>query len=223
MIERQDAGVSLLRLLRPTEWDEPAFLEVGSSIADVSTDYSAIRVDVRRAIADLVRRREVSTEQHVVARADAYENPEGPDRRSLEDIKTTARDIMTGGAECVSENDTVVEVARMMRDLAVGSLPICGDDNRLRGVVTAHDIVVKCVAEGRNPSSTRAGDVAESEPVTVDADDPVEEILRRMSQYKVRRLPVIDGHHLIGMVSRADVARNLPTEAVGGLAEKIST
>ena len=134
----------------------------------------------------------------------------------------TARDIMTGGAECVGENETLVDAARKMRDLDVGSLPICGDDQRLKGMVTDRDIVVKCLAEGRDPSATKAGDLAEGKPVTVGADDPVEEILRTMTQYKVRRLPVIDGHDLIGIVSQADLARNIDEDKVGDLVEAIS-
>ncbi len=135
----------------------------------------------------------------------------------------TARDIMTGGAECVGENDTLVDAARKMRDLDVGALPICGQDNRLKGMLTDRDIVVRCLAEGGDPTSARAGEFAEGKPVTVGADDPVEEILRTMSQYKVRRLPVIDGQDLVGMVSQADVARNLPEEKVGDLVEAISS
>ena len=134
----------------------------------------------------------------------------------------SARDIMTGGVECIGENETLADAARKMRDLDVGSLPICGEDNRLKGMLTDRDIVVKCIAQGGDPSSTRAGDYAEGKPVTVGADDPVQEILRTMSQYKVRRLPVIDGHDLVGMVSQADVARNLPEEMVGDLVEAIS-
>ena len=134
----------------------------------------------------------------------------------------TARDIMTGGAECVGENETLVDAARKMRDLDVGSLPICGEDNRLKGMLTDRDIVVKCLATGGDPSSSKAGDFAEGKPVTIGADDPVEEILRTMTQYKVRRLPVIDGHDLIGMVSQGDVARNLPEGKVGsGLGTQI--
>jgi CBS domain-containing protein len=135
----------------------------------------------------------------------------------------TARDIMTGGTECVGENDTLVDAARKMRDLDVGALPICGQDNRLKGMLTDRDIVVRCLAEGGDPTSTRAGEFSQGKPVTVGADDPVEEILRTMSQYKVRRLPVIDGHDLVGMVSQADVARHLPEEKVGDLVEAISS
>ncbi len=135
----------------------------------------------------------------------------------------TARDIMTGGAECVGENETLVEAARKMRDLDVGSLPICGEDNRLKGMVTDRDIVVKCLAQGGDPNSMKAGELAEGKPVTIGADDPVEEILRTMTQYKVRRLPVIDGQNLVGVVSQADVARNLPEGKVGDLVEAISS
>jgi CBS domain-containing protein len=134
----------------------------------------------------------------------------------------TARDIMTGGVECIGENETLADAARKMRDLDVGSLPICGEDNRLKGMLTDRDIVVKCIAQGGDPASTRAGDYAEGKPVTIGADDPVEEILRTMTQYKVRRLPVIDGHDLVGMVSQGDVAKNLPEDRVGDLVEAIS-
>jgi CBS domain-containing protein len=144
----------------------------------------------------------------------------GPVRPEV--VMATARDIMTGGAECVGENETLADAARKMRDLDVGSLPICGEDNRLKGMITDRDIVVKCIAAGGDPSSTRAGEYAEGKPVTIGADDPVEEILRTMTQYKVRRLPVIDGHDLIGIVSQGDVARNLPEEKVGDLVEAIS-
>ena len=134
----------------------------------------------------------------------------------------TARDIMTGGAECVGENETLVEAARRMRELDVGALPICGEDNRLKGMVTDRDIVVRCLAEGGDPSSTKAGDLAEGKPVTIGADDPVEEILRTMSQYKVRRLPVIDGDQLVGILSQADLVKALPEGRAGELIQTIS-
>lgn len=136
---------------------------------------------------------------------------------------TTARDIMTGGPECASSTDTLVDAARKLRDLDVGSLPICGEDNRLQGMITDRDIVVKCVADGGDPSKVKVAELAEGKPVTIGADDPVEEALRTMREHGVRRLPVIDGHELVGMVSQADVARNLPEEAVGDLVEAISS
>jgi CBS domain-containing protein len=135
---------------------------------------------------------------------------------------TSARDIMTGDATCASESETLVEAARKMRDLDVGALPICGEDDRLKGMVTDRDIVVKCVADGTDPNTVRVGDLAEGKPVTIGADDSVDETLRTMTEHGVRRLPVIDGHELIGVVSQADVAKNLPEERVGDLVEAIS-
>ncbi len=136
---------------------------------------------------------------------------------------TTAREIMTGSAECVDIQDTLVEAARKLRDLQVGALPICDDDNRLAGMVTDRDITVRCVAEEVDPASTTVSELADGKPVTIGADDAVEEVLRTMKEHGVRRLPVIDGHELVGIVSQADVARHLPEGAVGDLVEAISS
>jgi CBS domain-containing protein len=133
-----------------------------------------------------------------------------------------AREIMTGGAECVSVNATLADAARKLRDLDVGAMPICGEDNRLKGMLTDRDIVIKCIAAGGDPAAARVGDLAEGKPVTIGADDSVSEALQTMKVHGVRRLPVIDGHDLIGIVSQADIARNLPEDKVGDLVEAIS-
>jgi CBS domain-containing protein len=135
---------------------------------------------------------------------------------------TTARDLMTAGAECVGENETLVDAARKMRDLDVGALPICGEDDRLKGVLTDRDIVVKCLAEGGDPSTTTAGTYGQGKPITIGADDSAEEALKTMAKHQVRRLPVIDGHRLVGMLAQADVARSLPEEKVGEMLEEVS-
>lgn len=134
----------------------------------------------------------------------------------------TARELMTEGAECVGENETLVDAARKMRDLDVGALPICGEDNRLKGVLTDRDIVVKCIADGGDPGTVTAGSLGEGKPVTIGADDSAEEALRTMAKYQVRRLPVIDGTSLVGMVAQADVARSMPPEKVGALLAEVS-
>jgi CBS domain-containing protein len=136
---------------------------------------------------------------------------------------TTARDIMTGDATCADVNDTLADAARKMRDLDVGALPICGEDQRLKGMITDRDIVVKCIADGGDPQSVKVGDLAEGKPVTIGADDSVEETLHTMTEHGVRRLPVIDGHDLVGIVSQADVAKNLPEDRIGELVEAISS
>lgn len=134
------------------------------------------------------------------------------------------REIMTGGAECASTSDTLVQAAQKMRDLEVGALPICGDDNRLKGVITDRDIAIQGVAEERDPQQTTVGEVSPPvETVTIGADDSLEEALRTMTEHGVRRLPVIDGHDLVGMLTQADIARNCPDEQVAALVESISS
>jgi CBS domain-containing protein len=137
-------------------------------------------------------------------------------------VMTTARDIMSPGAECVRTEDNVLEAARKMRQLSVGALPICGTDERLKGVLTDRDIAVRVLGSGRDPGTTPAGELAQGEAVTIGADDEVQEIMATMAEHRVRRLPVIDGHTLVGMVAQADVARALPDPQVGELLEALS-
>ncbi len=134
----------------------------------------------------------------------------------------TARDVMTQGAECIGENETVQEGAQKMADLDVGALPICGEDNRLKGMLTDRDIVVKVLAEGRDPESTTAGELAEGKPVTIGADDSIGLAISTMKDHAVRRLPVIDGHDLIGIVAIGDLAKAADEDDVGALLEAIS-
>ncbi len=136
---------------------------------------------------------------------------------------TTAREIMSSPAECVRVDDTIVDAARKMRDLDVGALPICGDDDRLAGMITDRDIVTQCIAEGTDLSEVRVQQVADGKPITIGADDSVEEALATMQEHGVRRLPVIDGHELVGVLTQADIAKNCPEELAGRLVEAISS
>ncbi len=135
---------------------------------------------------------------------------------------TKAREIMSTGVECVGAEETVLDAARKMATLNVGALPICGTDNRLKGMLTDRDIVVKVLAQGKDPSSVRAGELSQGEAVTIGADDDVEEVLTTMAKYQVRRLPVIDGHDLVGIIALADVARALPDTRAGDVLEALS-
>jgi CBS domain-containing protein len=136
----------------------------------------------------------------------------------------TARDVMTGGAECVREDQTVLDAAKRLAELDVGAMPICGSDNRLKGMLTDRDIVVKVLAQGKDPSSVKAGELGQGdgETVTIGADDSIDEALRTMKEHAVRRLPVIDGTECIGIVSQADLAKEIDEEKVGELVEAIS-
>ncbi|MGI9822132.1 CBS domain-containing protein [Agromyces sp. Marseille-Q5079] len=133
---------------------------------------------------------------------------------------TVARDLMTPDVTCVKEDQTLVEAARLLRELDVGALPICGNDDRLKGMLTDRDIVVKCIADGGDPSNVTAGALAEGKPVTIGVDDDIREALETMQHHQVRRLPVIDGHDLVGIISQADIALSLSaTETAETVAE----
>ena len=120
-----------------------------------------------------------------------------------------ARDVMHLGAECIGENGSLARAAEMMRDLHVGALPICGEDSRLRGIITDRDIVVRCIAAGHDPAMMTAGEMARGTPIWVDADAETDEVLELMIDSGIRRLPVIEDHRLVGMISEADLAMRL--------------
>ena len=135
-----------------------------------------------------------------------------------------ARDIMSDGCTCIGENDSVLDAAKRLKELDVGSMPICGEDDRLKGMLTDRDIVVKVIAEGKDPSSVKAGElgVGDGKTITIGADDSIDDALRTMTEHKVRRLPVIDERKLVGIISQADIATNIDREKVGDLVEAIS-
>lgn len=136
----------------------------------------------------------------------------------------TAREIMSPDCTCIGENDSLLDAAKRLAELDVGALPICGEDDRLKGMITDRDIVVKALAAGRDPGATKVSELGrgDGQTITIGADDSIDEALRTMSQHQVRRLPVIDGKRLVGIVSQADVARNIDEKKVGELVEAIS-
>ncbi|MER8184574.1 CBS domain-containing protein [Kitasatospora sp. NPDC094015] len=117
----------------------------------------------------------------------------------------TARDIMHRGAQCIDGDQTLMEAARMMREMGVGALPICGDDKMLKGIITDRDIVVRCLAEGKDPMTMKAMELA-GHLHCVRAEDDIEAVLKKMEQHQIRRIPVIDDGKLIGMISESDLA-----------------
>jgi CBS domain-containing protein len=134
-----------------------------------------------------------------------------------------ARDIMHPGAECIGEGDSVAAAAQRMRDLGVGSLPICGADDRLHGILTDRDIVLRCVAEGRDPAQVRAGDLAQGSLFWVEAGAGVGEVLHQMEDHRVKHLPVIENHRLVGIITEADLARHLDEHRLAEFVEKVYT
>jgi CBS domain-containing protein len=136
----------------------------------------------------------------------------------------TAREIMTADPAFCDESVTVADAAKKMADQDVGAIPVCSTEGKLTGVVTDRDLAVHVVAAGRDPASTTIGEiVGRTEVVTIGADDSLDEAIRTMKDHAVRRLPVIDGDRLVGMVSQADVARAMPDAKIGDLVGAISS
>jgi CBS domain-containing protein len=101
-----------------------------------------------------------------------------------------------------------------MREHDIGALPICGDDDRLHGMLTDRDIVVKGLAAGADPNTTTAGEPARDSVCYVDVNASIQEMLNVREEHQVRRLPVIEEHRPVGIVTEADIARHLPEHAV---------
>lgn len=115
-------------------------------------------------------------------------------------------EIMTGNPRSIAPGNTLVEAAGLMRELDVGALPVL-DDNRLAGIVTDRDLVVRGIADGRDPSSATVSDVMSGGTERVFADQEVEEAVQLMEKRQIRRLPVLDREErLVGMVSLGDIA-----------------
>jgi CBS domain-containing protein len=134
----------------------------------------------------------------------------------------TVRDVMTSNPRTIERSTTVAEAAQLMKSEDVGSVPIT-DGDRLVGVVTDRDIVVRAVAEGRDVQSTTVGDIASSDLVTIDPEQSIEEAVRLMGEHQVRRLPVVeeDGR-LVGVLAQADIAAAGYDQTTGQLVEEIS-
>jgi len=137
---------------------------------------------------------------------------------------TAVRDIMTPNATYCSADTTAADAARKMADHDVGAIPVCDTDGRLCGVVTDRDLAVKIVAAGEDADTVRLSELVDgNDVVTIGADDSVEEAIRTMKDHAVRRLPVIDGNALVGMLSQADIARAMPNTTIGDLVDAISS
>ena len=135
----------------------------------------------------------------------------------------TVRETMHDGAECIGENKTVLDAAKRMAELDVGGLPICGDDDRLKGMLTDRDIVVKGLAQGRDPGTTMCGEFAQATVHWIGADASFDEALDMMREHAVKRLCVLDDDkRLIGIITEADVAAHAPEGTTGELVGAIT-
>jgi CBS domain-containing protein len=134
----------------------------------------------------------------------------------------TITDIMSANPCAIDADKPVAYAAQMMKEEDVGLAPIVEGD-RLVGALTDRDIVTRVVAEGKDPQSVKVRDVASTALVTIDPQEDLDEALRLMASYQVRRLPVVeeDGR-LVGVLAQADVAREANDKKTGQLVEEIS-
>jgi CBS domain-containing protein len=134
----------------------------------------------------------------------------------------SVKEVMTSNPVTVEADASVVEAARVMKKEDTGIVPVTAG-GRLVGTITDRDIVVRVLAEEKDPQATTVRDVASTELVTVDPLQELDEALRLMARNQVRRLPVVEGDgRLVGIVSQADVARQADDARTGELVEEIS-
>ncbi|GAA2006757.1 CBS domain-containing protein [Catenulispora subtropica] len=134
---------------------------------------------------------------------------------------TTAEQIMHKDARWIPASETLDRAAEMMRQSDIGALPVADANDRMCGIITDRDIVIKCVAVGHDPSKVTAGELCEGTPRWVEADDDITSVLAAMENHRIRRLPVIRDKKLVGMITEADIARHLPDDQVAEFVERI--
>ena len=118
------------------------------------------------------------------------------------------RDLMNPNVVTVEPGSSAALAARLISRHNVGSLPVCGEDRRLRGVVTDRDIVLRCVAAEEDPAQTPVRDIMSRGCATVSPGADCREATRLMSAHQVRRLPVVEEGKLVGVISLSDLARS---------------
>jgi CBS domain-containing protein len=134
-----------------------------------------------------------------------------------------ARDIMTPNPVRCRPGTTLDEVAKMMLDNDCGEIPIVDADDGVIGVITDRDIVCRVVAQRRNPVGCTVDACMSSPVITVHEDDPLDEIVKTMEKYQVRRVPVVtDDGMCAGIIAQADVARIAPKREVAELLREVS-
>ncbi len=136
-------------------------------------------------------------------------------------MQMRVQDVMSPHVITVSAEESVEVAARMLSRYNVGSVPVCGPDRKLRGVLTDRDIVLRCVAAGENPARMQVREIMTSRVVSVKPEDPAVVASSLMAHEQVRRLPVTRDGRVVGMVSLGDIASvpDYSMEAADALSE----
>lgn len=128
-------------------------------------------------------------------------------------------DIMSGRVVTIGQKEPVIAAARLLKRMNLGALPVTDDSGRLRGILTDRDIVLRCVASGSDPRTLEVREIMSRGVVTAAPGTEISEAARLMRGDQVRRLPVVEGGKLVGMLSLADMARRCDMEAAAALAD----
>jgi CBS domain-containing protein len=134
------------------------------------------------------------------------------------------RDVMTRNPACCAPDTSLREVARLMVEHDCGEIPVCENESsrRVRGVITDRDIVVRAVAKGRNPLELTAADAMTTPAVTVNPDTDLDECANVMEQRQIRRVPVVEGEEIVGIVAQADIVRQARDRIAAELVREVS-
>jgi len=136
-------------------------------------------------------------------------------------MSKTVADLMTTNPRTVSREDDVIAAARIMLEADVGSVPVA-EDGYLVGIITDRDIALRVVAAERDPKTVRVEEIATPEPHYTSPDESLDDAYERMAIWRVRRLPVVDGDRLVGMLAQADLVHELKDKKAGQLVDEIS-
>ena len=133
------------------------------------------------------------------------------------------REIMTAeGIATASLDTTLAEIAERMRDENVGAIPIVDDDDKLCGIITDRDIVVRAVAEGEDPGECTAEEILSEQLHTIDPDADIEDAADLMAEHQIRRLPVVEDEVVIGIISLGDLAVKSEEDEASDVLEDVS-
>ena len=118
-------------------------------------------------------------------------------------------EVMTPDPVTIPIGSSIAEAARLMREGDIGAMIVVDEDDQVEGILTDRDIAVRAVADDRDPTQTRVGEVASTDLETLSPSSSVKDAVKLMRERSVRRLPVVDGGRPVGMVSIGDLAEEL--------------
>jgi CBS domain-containing protein len=165
-------------------------------------------------------------DRSLVARAEAALSELGSRttrrRKASPEETTLVREAMSRRVAAIEAEAPVADAAERLAEQDVGVLAICQAGDRLSGVITDRDIVVRVIAQGLDPDELTVGECGSGEPVTASPQETLDQAARRMDEQQVRRLPVTDEGHLIGIVSHSDLAAHGADWRAGRLLERLA-